>query len=148
MRRIHLVAFVGLLAVGWATIMSAQATPSRGTYEVICNPKNSVAAIDRTFLQDAFLKRVSVWPTGEGTNPVDLPPASPTRRRFTEDVLKRTVDAVRSFWQQRIFAGRDLPPPELADEDEVVRFVLRVPGAIGYVSAGTALNGAKVLNIK
>jgi len=33
-------------------------------------------------------------------------------------------------------------------EDEVVRFVLRVPGAIGYVSAGTALNGAKVLNIK
>ena len=146
--RNHIVAIATAFVAGIATIMSAHAMPSRGTYVVICNPKSSLTAVNRTFLQDAFLKRVTVWPTGEATRPVDLPPGSPIRRRFTEDVLKRTVDAVRNFWQQRIFAGRDLPPPELSDQDEVIRFVLRVPGAVGYVSADAALNGAKVLTIK
>lgn len=146
--RRRLVAIVTAFVAGMATIMSARAMPSREAYVVICNPKSSVTTVNRTFLQDTFLKRVTVWPTGEATRPVDLPPGSPIRRRFTEDVLKRTVDAVRSFWQQRIFAGRDLPPPELSDEGEVVRFVLRVPGAVGYVSADAALNGAKVLTVK
>jgi ABC-type phosphate transport system substrate-binding protein len=146
--RSRIVAITTAFVAGTAIVMSAHAMPSRGSYVVVCNPNSSVTAVNRTFLQDAFLKRVTVWPTGEATRPVDLPPGSPTRRRFTEDVLKRKVDAVRNFWQQRIFTGRDLPPPELGDDDQVIKFVLRVPGAVGYVSAGAALNGAKVLTVK
>ncbi len=146
--RARIVAIATAIVGGMTAIVSAHAMPSKGAYLVVCNPKSSVTVVNRAFLQDAFLKRVTVWPTGEVTRPVDLPPASPIRRRFTEDVLKRPVDAVRNFWQQRIFAGRDLPPPELGDEGEVIRFVLRVPGAVGYVSADADLNGVKVLTVK
>ena len=50
--------------------------------------------------------------------------------------------------QQQIFAGRDLPPPELDSDDEVVKYVLRYPGAIGYVSAGANVGAAKIVTVK
>lgn len=139
-----LAAVSALLAVA----LSARADSAKPSYVLICNPDNPLSNVERRFVQDAFLKKVTTWPTGGGAHPVDLPPSSPVRRQFSEEVLRRTVAAVRIFWEQRIFAGRDLPPPEVATDAEVVRFVMRDRGAIGYVSAGAHLDGAKVLTVK
>ena len=147
MRRL-IVSIVALLTAATATAMSVHADSRKPSYQIVCNPNNPIAVVDRQFVQDAFLKKVRSWPTGDGTRPVDLAPSSPVRRHFSKEVLRRPVEAVRVFWQQRIFAGRDLPPPEVRSDDEVIAFVLRDRGAIGYVSAGAALNGAKVLNVK
>jgi len=133
------------LCGGWVAVAAQSA---RGGYQVIRNPDNPIDAVDRQFLEDAFLKKKTVWPDGASVRPVDLAPASTARRQFSDDVLRRPVDAIRSYWQQRIFAGRELPPPELGSDAEVVRFVLRERGAVGYVSNGTALNGTKPLTVK
>jgi hypothetical protein len=58
------------------------------------------------------------------------------------------VGAVRSYWQQRIFSGRDVPPPELDSDEAVVAFVARSPGGIGYVSAATKLSGVRELALR
>jgi ABC-type phosphate transport system substrate-binding protein len=139
---------VAMLTAASAAALSVHADSWKPSYQIVCNPNNPVAAVDRQFVQDAFLKKIRSWPTGDGTRPVDLAPSSPVRKHFSEQVLRRPVEAVRIFWQQRIFAGRDLPPPEVRTDDEVIKFVLRDRGAIGYVSAGAALNGAKVLNLR
>jgi ABC-type phosphate transport system substrate-binding protein len=137
-----------VLAAVMAVVLSARADASRAGYLVVCNPANPLASVERRFVQDAFLKKVTSWPTGDSARPVDLPPGSSVRRQFTEEVLRRSVEAVRIFWQQRIFAGRDLPPPEVGSDEEVIKFVMRDRGAIGYVSASASLNGAKVLNVR
>ncbi|HET6148806.1 MAG TPA: hypothetical protein VFH68_14815 [Polyangia bacterium] len=139
-------AAVALVALTVA--ITAQAVAPGPAYRIICHPENPITTADRQFLEDAFLKKVKAWPTGATAHPVDLAPRSPVRRRFSEDVLKRPVEAVRSYWQQRIFAGRDLPPPEVGTDDDVVRYVLRDRGGVGYVSGAAALNGAKVLQVK
>jgi ABC-type phosphate transport system substrate-binding protein len=117
-------------------------------YRVIVNAKNQQGAVDRRFLAQAFLKKATVWGDGELIRPVDLPADSGARRRFTDEVLERTVTAVKSYWQQIIFSGRGVPPPELDSDDAVIRYVLRYPGALGYVSAGADLHGVKVLAVK
>jgi hypothetical protein len=66
---------------------------------------------------------------------------------FVKDVLKRSVAAVKSYWQQRIFSGRALPPPELDSEEEVVLYVLTHPGAVGYVSDRANTAAVKVVGI-
>lgn len=141
---------MALAAAGFVAVASPSPSPStpRPGFQVIRNPDNPIDAVDRQFLEDAFLKKKTSWPTGAVIRPVDLAPAAPVRRRFSDEVLRRPVDAIRSYWQQRIFAGRELPPPELETDADVVRFVLREPGAVGYVSSTAALNGTKVLNIK
>jgi hypothetical protein len=62
--------------------------------------------------------------------------------------LKRTVAAVRSYWQQRIFSGRDVPPPELDSDASVIAYVERTPGAVGYVSGDAKLGSSRELQVQ
>jgi ABC-type phosphate transport system substrate-binding protein len=116
-------------------------------YQVIVNPNNPSTSADREFVADAFLKKTTSWPNGETIRPVDLGAGSSVRRQFSDEILRRSVAEVKGYWQQRIFSGRDVPPPELDSDDDVVRYVLKYDGAIGYVSGGANLNGAKVLGV-
>ncbi len=55
---------------------------------------------------------------------------------------------MRSYWQQVIFSGRGLPPPELPDDAVVVAYVLSHRGAIAYVSGDAVVRSAKVLAVR
>jgi hypothetical protein len=117
-------------------------------FRVIVNSGNQAVAVDRKFLTEAFLKRTTRWPGGELIRPVDLSGASPVRRRFSEDILNRSVAAVKSYWQQLIFSGRAIPPPELDRDEEIIRYVARYSGAVGYVSGVGEVTGVKVVIVK
>jgi len=123
------------------------AEPPRSAYVVIVHPGNHASRIDRKFLAEAFLRRATRWPDDTPIRPVDLGPDARARIRFSEEVLSRSVASVRSYWQQRIFSGQGLPPPELPDDEAVVAYVLSHPGAVGYVAAGIALNGATAVEV-
>jgi ABC-type phosphate transport system substrate-binding protein len=116
-------------------------------FVIVVNAKNPSSALTRDFIADAFLKKATRWDDGETIRPVDLGPGSGVRREFTSDVLKRSVAAVRSYWQQRIFSGRDVPPPELASDEAVLIYVQRNRGAIGYLSGGAPLRDVKVVAV-
>jgi ABC-type phosphate transport system substrate-binding protein len=142
----------GLLAIAtFLALFAFCATVSRGArpaYLVIVNPNKPLPSVDRQFLADAFLKKATTWSNGEGIRPVDLPPGSPVRRQFTDEILHRSISEVKGYWQQRIFSGRDVPPPELDSDEAVVAYVLRYDGAVGYVSGDAALNGAKTVLVR
>jgi ABC-type phosphate transport system substrate-binding protein len=145
------------LAVGLALLVAAVGAGATGdglraesamSYRIIVNPTYVGDAVDRAFIAQAFLKKVHRWPNGDAIQPVDLNPGSATRRQWSTEYLGRSVQAVKSYWQQMIFSGRDLPPPEIDRDDDVVSYVLRKQGGIGYVSAGTNVRGAKVLVVR
>jgi ABC-type phosphate transport system substrate-binding protein len=143
-------ALLCLILLGLLGLDSVAHADTRGGEEflVIVNVLNSSSEASRELVAEAFLKKTTRWRNGESIRPVDLPPDSPTRRAFSGAVLKRSVAAVRSYWQQRIFTGRDVPPPELANDEAVVRYVLKYPGAVGYVASNTKLGGVKVLILR
>jgi hypothetical protein len=148
MRALPIAALIMALGVvAFATTVSAEQAPPPPPYRVIVNPKNPVASINRTFLQDAFLKKTRHWPDERVIQPVDLAPTSPARSSFTQQVIGRSVAAVLAYWQQRIFSGRDVPPPELANEERVVEYVLGHETAVAYVSGTTPLAGAKAVSV-
>lgn len=117
-------------------------------YQVVVHPTNPVAFVQRSWLSDIFLKKVTRWPHGELIKPADLARSSPVRRRFAEVVLGRSLSAIRSYWQQQIFSGRELPPPEFDSDAAAISYVLRYPGAVAYVAEGADVRGAKVLIVK
>ena len=41
-----------------------------------------------------------------------------------------------------------MPPPELDSDEEVVRYVLKHQGAVGYVSGGAAIGGARIVAVR
>ena len=144
-----LVALFVLLGVALPLAVTAAWTDSEAQgFLLIVHPQNSTPHVAKEWVAQAFLKRVTRWDDGQTVKPVDLHPDATVRNLFSSAVLKRSVAAMRSYWQQRIFSGRELPPPELASDEAVVQYVLSTPGAIGYVAPTTQLHKARVLAVR
>jgi len=149
MRRLPAIVLgLGLTLTAVSGAPFAHSRASAPVYVVIVNPNNPATDADRKFLEDAFLKKVTRWPNDEVIKPADLAPSSSVRKKFSEEVLHRSVDEVKRYWQQRIFSGRDVPPPEFETDDEAIKYVQKHDGGIGYVSGSANLNGAKVIAVK
>lgn len=135
--------------LGWCAF-GGQAARADSTLEfrIVIHPENPVSSVSRDFVTDVFLKRTTRWHDGEPAHPVDQRADAPVRRSFSDVVLRRSVSAIKRYWQQRIFSGRDLPPPELDDDEAVVGYVLRHRGAIGYVTASAKLGRTKAVPIQ
>ena len=135
-----------------ALVLFVLATPFLASaaepFRVIAHPETKVTSVDRDFLKDVFLKRATRWPGDEVVRPVDHAPDTAVRRKFSQDVLGRSVTAVKSYWHSAIFAGRDVPPPELDTDAQVIAYVQKHPGAIGYVSATADISGVKLLTVE
>src|SRR5258708_1572374 len=142
--------FLVVAAALGATLGGARprAAPPAAAYRLIVNPQNAASSVDRKFVADAFLKKISRWPDGESVHPVDLSPDAPARARFSEEIVRRSVSAVKSYWQQLVFSGRDVPPPEMDHDEDVISFVLRFPGGIGYVSGAANVDRVKVVTVR
>jgi hypothetical protein len=136
---------VGCLAFALRSVALADEPPP--AFRVIANPDNPAGSVSREFLERAFLKKASDWGDGTSIRPVDLRVDSGVRRAFSRTVLRRSTAAVRSYWQQQIFSGRGVPPPELDSDAAVVDYVLKHRGAVGYVAGSTDVKRAKSLAV-
>lgn len=137
--------FVACVALGTGSPVFAGDPPPE--FRVITNASRHETNVTREFVAEALLKNVTHWPDDETIRPVDQRADSAVRRRFSDSVLRRSVQAVKTYWQQRIFSGRGVPPAELDSDDAVVRYVEAHPGALGYISGNVSPGKAKVLTV-
>ncbi|HYD55255.1 MAG TPA: hypothetical protein VEA99_21655 [Gemmatimonadaceae bacterium] len=133
-----------------AALVVCTATPAAAQgYQVVVNAANPITSIGKAELSSIFLKKSSRFPGGGAATPVDQVRSADARVAFSKTVHSRPVTAIAAYWQQQIFAGAEVPPPEKADDAEVISFVRANPGAIGYVSSGASLgSGVKAVTIK
>jgi ABC-type phosphate transport system substrate-binding protein len=130
-----------------AVLLAGAATGAPPAFRVIVNPANPVSSLSRGELSDLFLKKVTGWSGAGRAMPVDQEECD-TRDGFMREIHQRSPSAVRAFWQQRIFSGRDVPPPEMEGDAEVLAFVRLHVGAIGYVSSSAPTAGVKVVEVR
>jgi ABC-type phosphate transport system substrate-binding protein len=90
------------------------------------------------------------WGDGSPANPVDQSGTSSVRKGFSEAVLHLPVMAVVQYWGKQLtsMANSLRPPTVKASDDEVLVYVAKTSGAVGYVSDGTALPpGVKAVSV-
>jgi len=135
------VLFITAIAVppGNAGNGAAQQDKEDVGFMVVVNAANPVVSLTLEEVSRFLLKKVSRWDNGQLVHPVDQSVDSTVRAVFTHHIHHREVDAVKRFWQQRIFAGRDTPPPVRPSDEEVIRYIEGNPGAVGYVSSTATL---------
>jgi ABC-type phosphate transport system substrate-binding protein len=119
-------------------------------FVVIVHPTVTGTSIRRADLGAVFLKKALRWSGGGGLAvPVDQSGTSSVRMAFSEGVLGQPVAQVVQYWQKQMFsAARTSPPPVKASDAEVIEFVAKNAGAVGYVAAGTTLPpGVKTITL-
>lgn len=67
--------------------------------------------------------------------PLNLPPGHAARQAFMDTVMQQPDDKYIAYWTVRRHIGKGTPPQEMASAAEVIAFVQRTPGAIGYIPA-------------
>lgn len=141
-----------LVAMATSAIATGHAAtdqrPPPDDYQVIVHPSNPTRALGRSFLRSVYLRKTTTWPSGETIRPVGLGKRFPARERFAREVLNKSPAQLRSYWNQQIFSGKGVPPPDVDSEAAVIAHVLRNPGAIGYLPATADPGSAAVVNVK
>jgi ABC-type phosphate transport system substrate-binding protein len=132
---------VGLVAIARPSVADEQ-------FVVIVHPKNEVTKLDKKTIADAFLKKRTQWNDDQVMQPVDQTKKSSVRGAFSNRILDRSVSSVRTYWNQLVFSGRAVPPPEVESDAAVVAYVAANPGAIGYVTSAANVKSVKIIQVK
>ncbi|MEE8367352.1 MAG: substrate-binding domain-containing protein [Thermoanaerobaculia bacterium] len=121
---------------------------AQSSYQVVVNSANPESAIPKADVAKLFLKKTTTWSNGLKVAAVDQTSSRSVREAFTEGVHGKSVAAIKAYWQKMIFSGRATPPPELANDTDVMTYVRNNSGGIGYVSASATLgSGLKTLSV-
>ena len=111
---------------------------------VIANSSVPATKLTQDELSAIYLLRTSTWPDGTRIVPVNREAGSNARAMFAMRVLKQPEAVLTAHWNRMNFKGITPPVTQESDKD-VLAFVQKVSGAIGYVSASTELKNIKVL---
>ncbi|MGD0601070.1 MAG: TonB family protein [Terriglobales bacterium] len=114
--------------------------------KVIANASVKVDTISAAELKRVFLEeRISL---GDGTHvePV-LEKDGPVHEAFLQEYLGISEDDLHMYYRALVFTGRGFTPKVLGSDAEVVAYVARTRGAIGYVSSAASAEGVKTITI-
>jgi ABC-type phosphate transport system substrate-binding protein len=117
-------------------------------FYIIVNKGNSITKISKSQLSNIFLKKTKKWNNSNEIVPVDLLSNSKVRSEFSKIILNRTVPQVKAYWQQNLFSGKNTPPIELKNDNEVIEFVKNKADAIGYISKKNISDDVKIIIIE
>ena len=125
-----LLAMLGLLAI-------LAAFPAAAEPVVVINAGSGVEHLSRDEVINIFLGRYRQLPSGIAALPIDQPANQPLKAQFYRMLVNKDLAEINAYWARLIFSGKTAPPRQAASAAEVVDWIARTRGAIGYVERGT-----------
>ncbi|MEO8096570.1 MAG: hypothetical protein ABI811_02635 [Acidobacteriota bacterium] len=134
---ILLVAMLGGLAVQHA---------SAADLVVIAHPDLQISSITIEELRGVFLGvRTSLKNAGP-VQPI-LKTSSAELTRFSAEYLGKSEAALRTYYRSLVFTGKWSVPVTLNSDAEVIAYVARTRGAVGFIEATSITPGVKILKV-
>jgi hypothetical protein len=132
---VMLAAGVGIAPVGAADM------------QVIANPSVKSASVSVDELKNVFLGNTSSLADGSKVEPV-LAESGAAHDEFLKDVVGKSAPALKNHLKTLVFTGKGSMPKSFASEADIVKYVAKTPGAIGYVSGAADAAGVKKVALK
>lgn len=114
--------------------------------KIIANESVTATSISADELKNVFLATKTSLSDGSHVVPV-LEKGGPAHEAILKD-LGKTDSGLETYFRSLVFSGKASMPKTFAADAEVVAYVAKTKNAIGYVSADTATEGVKVLEMK
>lgn len=137
----RIVLALSVLVLGTTMIASA------GDIKVIANPSVGASSVSVDELKGVFLATKTTLSDGSHVEPV-LEKGGATHEAFVKEYLGKTDAALQTYYRSLVFTGKASMPKTLGADAEVVAYVAKTKGAIGYVNAATGTAGVKTLEVK
>jgi ABC-type phosphate transport system substrate-binding protein len=115
--------------------------------KVIANPSVGASSVSADELKSVFLETKTSLSDGSHVEPV-LEKGGPLHEAFVKEYLGKTDSALQTYYRSLVFTGKASMPKMLGSDTEIVAYVAKTKGAIGYVGAGASTAGVKTLEVK
>ena len=115
--------------------------------KVIANPSVGASSVSADELKGVFLATKTSLSDGSHVEPV-LEKGGATHEAFVKEYLGKTDAALQTYYRSLVFTGKASMPKTVTGDAEVVAYVAKTKGAIGYVGAGASTAGVKTLEVK
>lgn len=129
------------------TLLTSGSVQATGNVKIIANPGVNRDSISVNELKSLFLEETRSLSDGSHAEPV-LEKDGPVHEAFIKEFLGKSSDDLENFYRALVFTGKGSMPRELGTDSEVVAYVAKTRGAIGYVSNGVEAQGVKTLRIE
>jgi ABC-type phosphate transport system substrate-binding protein len=118
-----------------AASLSVFLTPAIAATEfaVIVHPQSEIESLNKNDVVNIFMGRYRKLPSGMTAVPVDFSGAQPERSQFYQAIVGKELSEIDSYWARLRFSGQGPPPRQVPSTEEILDFVSRSRGAIGYV---------------
>jgi hypothetical protein len=138
--------YIPFVSAAIAGLLIAQAAWA-GDVKVIANPGVATSVISVDELKGVFLATKTSLSDGSHVEPV-LEKGGAVHEVFLKTYIGRSEAALETYYRSLVFTGKGSMPKALATDAEVVAYVTKTRGAIGYVGSAVNTNGVKVLEVK
>ena len=115
--------------------------------KIIANPSVVPSSVSTEDLKSIFLITKTSLSDGSHVEPV-LTKTGSVHESFLKGYLAKSDSALQTYYRSLVFTGKGSMPKILAADSDVVSYVAKTKGAIGYVGSATATPGVKILEIK
>ncbi len=108
--------------------------------------KNTYTNIDKELISRIFLSKVSEFPDGSVSRPVNFQQGSYLREAFNRDFLSKTESQLSRYWSRLRFSGKAALPKEVSSVAEMKLIVANDPTLIGYIDSMDVDDSIKVVH--
>ena len=116
---------------------------------LIVNKKIIIESITKTELRKIYLGKTALWNGKIKTQPCLINAKTSLGRNFFEEVLDMPVEKFKRYWLRKVFSGYGAPPTSFNSVEEVIEFVSKKEGGIGFIpeSKFKSLPNCKILKV-
>jgi ABC-type phosphate transport system substrate-binding protein len=115
--------------------------------KIIANQSVPASSISADELKGIFLATKTSLSDGSHVEPV-LEKEGATHTAFLKTYIGKTSSALETYYRSLVFTGKASMPKTLATDAQVIEYVAKTKGAIGYIDAAATASGVKTLEIK
>ena len=142
----------GVLAVGWLLVGPVFANlDTKAGVSLVANAKVGVDSLSKGEVRKIFMGKQTVWP-GVGKNPVVFVTLKDgaSHKAFLKGYLGKTPKQYASYWKKLVFTGKGKAPRSFKTEKDLLVYVTKTVGAVGYIGSKTAsaAKNIKIISVK
>jgi TonB family protein len=133
-----------LVAIGFVLFWSLHAISS--DVKVVANPRLKADFISAVELKNVFMAERNSLKDRSHVEPV-FERAGRVHEIFLREFLGESSESLQSHYGALVFTGKSAMPKSFNTDAEVLAYVARTRGAIGYVNTSAGTEGVKVLEV-
>lgn len=117
------------------------------TIYVFANLNVADRVLTQPDLQKIYLGKKNKWIDNQGINFTALSNGT-CLETFIKKFVKKSPFQFQNYWKKQIFTGKGRPPLEFETDADLIDYVSRTSGAIGYSCTQPDITMVKILSIK